>query len=580
MRDNRPESAPYALSSNQMNIWNAEKAFSGTSINAVCATIRVLGAVDIPALQKALDAVVSSEAQLRARIALEDGAPKQYVSPYEHRLFPVFDFTKTDSTGLSHWEDTVAREPMKLIDAPLYDFRIFRQSESEGGILVKLHHIISDGWSQMLLSNRIAETYLALLSGREAKLVPGPSYELHVEKENVYLGSPARGKDEAFWRERLEGFEGASAVKDCLSADVSPVGRRKTFRLSHMLNHLIRDFCEKYRVAPFAVYYMALAIYLNRATGARRLAIGVPVFNRIDYQEKSTLGMFVSTLPFLGEIDEQWSFARFNEELMGQWLELLRHQRCRSPDQRHFQEAQPRRRRPVPHRALVSDEPHVQERERLRRLHGALALQRVSGRASFDPPEQHGGQLPLLRRLRLPHADLLGAGHRQAPRISDQHTDRRARRPGHARLEAARDRPRGKGQGALLVQPDREIPALRRRPRHAAAGREGAPAARGGHTRGPPAHLRGAVLDGLVLRARDRRALPRRGRRSRRLPRKGLPARGGGRGGGRLGQDMADFARGYAAGQAQRNTRGFRRGGARLRAGGGTSGLPRPRALS
>jgi len=310
-----------------MNIWNAEKAFSGTSINAVCATIRVLGAVDIPALQKALDAVVSSEAQLRARIALEDGAPKQYVSPYEHRLFPVFDFTKTDSTGLSHWEDTVAREPMKLIDAPLYDFRIFRQSESEGGILVKLHHIISDGWSQMLLSNRIAETYLALLSGREAKLVPGPSYELHVEKENAYLGSPARGKDEAFWRERLEGFEGASAVKDCLSADVSPVGRRKTFRLSHMLNHLIRDFCEKYRVAPFAVYYMALAIYLNRATGARRLAIGVPVFNRIDYQEKSTLGMFVSTLPFLGEIDEQWSFARFNEELMGQWLELLRHQR-------------------------------------------------------------------------------------------------------------------------------------------------------------------------------------------------------------------------------------------------------------
>lgn len=310
-----------------MNIWNAEKAFSGTSINAICATIRVLGTVDIPALQRVLDAVVGTEDQLRARITLEDGTPKQYVAPYEHRLFPVFDFTKTDSTGLSHWEDTIAREPMKLIDAPLYDFRIFKQSESAGGILVKLHHIISDGWSQMLLSNRIAETYLALLCGREATLVPGPSYELHVEKEKAYLASRARGKDEDFWRERLEGFDGASVVKNCLSADVSPVGRRKTFRFSHMVNHLIRDFCEKYRVAPFAVYYMALAIYLNRATGARRSAIGVPVFNRIDYQDKSTLGMFVSTLPFLGEIDEEWSFARFNEELTGQWFELLRHQR-------------------------------------------------------------------------------------------------------------------------------------------------------------------------------------------------------------------------------------------------------------
>lgn len=200
MRDERFESIPYALSSNQMNIWNAEKAFSGTSINAICATIRVLGTVDIPALQRVLDAVVGTEDQLRARITLEDGTPKQYVAPYEHRLFPVFDFTKTDSTGLSHWEDTIAREPMKLIDAPLYDFRIFKQSESAGGILVKLHHIISDGWSQMLLSNRIAETYLALLCGREATLVPGPSYELHVEKEKAYLASRARGKDEEIGR--------------------------------------------------------------------------------------------------------------------------------------------------------------------------------------------------------------------------------------------------------------------------------------------------------------------------------------------------------------------------------------------
>lgn len=320
-------STPYALSSSQMNIWNAEKAFSGTSINTICATIRIMGVIDIGALQKSLDAVVKGDEQLRARITLAGGGPCQYIAPYEHSLFPVFDFTKTDSNGLSHWEDTVAREPMTLVDSPLYDFRIFRQNESEGGIVVKTHHIISDGWSQVLLSNRIAETYLALISGREAQVEIGPSYRLHVEKERNYLSSKAFEKDTAFWRGRLEAFDGASAVKDCLSAVVSPVGRRKTYRLSHMLNHLIHDFCDKYRVAPFAVYYMALAIYLNRASGATHSTIGVPVFNRADFQDKSTLGMFVSTLPFIGELDENWSFAQFNKELAEQWFELLRHQR-------------------------------------------------------------------------------------------------------------------------------------------------------------------------------------------------------------------------------------------------------------
>lgn len=310
-----------------MNIWNAERAFSGTSINTICATIRIIGALDVAALQKSLDLVVRNDEQIRARITVVNGKPCQYIAPYEPALFPVFDFTKTDSTGLLHWEDTIAREAISLIDAPLYDFRIFKQNESEGGIIVKTHHIISDGWSQVLLSNRIAETYLALISGREAKVEVGPSYGLHVEKEEKYLSSAAHEKDVAFWRERLAGFEGASTVKDCLSAVVSPVGRRKTFRLSHVLNHLIREFCAKYRVAPFAVYYMALAIYLNRTSGATRTAIGVPVFNRADYQDKNTLGMFVSTLPFLGEVDENWSIERFNTELAGQWFELLRHQR-------------------------------------------------------------------------------------------------------------------------------------------------------------------------------------------------------------------------------------------------------------
>ena len=37
--------------------------------------------------------------------------------------------------------------------------------------------------------------------------------------------------------------------------------------------------------------------------------------------------MFVNTLPFYNEIDDDWSLDQFNEALMDQWYELLRHQR-------------------------------------------------------------------------------------------------------------------------------------------------------------------------------------------------------------------------------------------------------------
>ena len=37
--------------------------------------------------------------------------------------------------------------------------------------------------------------------------------------------------------------------------------------------------------------------------------------------------MFVNTLPFYNEIQDEWTLNQFNEELMEAWFELLRHQR-------------------------------------------------------------------------------------------------------------------------------------------------------------------------------------------------------------------------------------------------------------
>ena len=72
---------------------------------------------------------------------------------------------------------------------------------------------------------------------------------------------------------------------------------------------------------------MALAIYFKRIGGADRFTIGVPIYNRSSYVSKQTTGMFVSTLPFISDIYEEWCFSEFNEQLALNWYELLRHQK-------------------------------------------------------------------------------------------------------------------------------------------------------------------------------------------------------------------------------------------------------------
>ena len=157
----------FPLSLSQLNFLSLERALSGTSVNNISTTIRIRGRVDFVALQKSINLVIESDTSLRTQLLTVDGGEiMQYHAPYIEEKFPVYDFTNTSEEGIANWEQAVTRELIRLEDSPLYRFILFRDSENSGGILVKLHHIIADGWTQIMLCNKIGKTYLELLSGK------------------------------------------------------------------------------------------------------------------------------------------------------------------------------------------------------------------------------------------------------------------------------------------------------------------------------------------------------------------------------------------------------------------------------
>ena len=317
----------YSLSLSQQNIWDIECACPGTSINNICTTLHIRGRVDFSALQRSVDLVLEADPSLRTRITLRDKVPMQYQSPSRSEVIPIYDFTLSTRDGIEAWEQSFAREVMPTLDAPLYRFVLLRTGETTGSLVMKLHHLISEGWTQIMRCNRICAAYLDLLEGKEVHPEPAPSYQAHIEEETRYLSSSAYKRDEAYWQQMLEHPAEPAALKSLRSASISSVGRRLTFALPQDLNSGIYSFCKQNRLAPFSLFYMALAIYLKRTGTADRFTIGVPIFNRSSYADKQTSGMFVSTLPFFGELDSAWSLARFTKEMGTAWLDLLRHQR-------------------------------------------------------------------------------------------------------------------------------------------------------------------------------------------------------------------------------------------------------------
>lgn len=318
----------FPLSLSQQNILGLERSLSGTSVNNISTTVKIRGRLDFAVLEKSINAIIESDSTLRTRLCSTPEGVMQYRVPFEKEDIPVYDFTNTSADGIENWECAVTREAIFAEDAPLYRFVLFRASEDVGGILVKLHHIIADGWSQIMLCNKIAKLYLELLSGNDGASVEiSPDYRLHIQEENDYLASPAYKKDERYWRRMVASSGEPSCLKSVTGATVSPVGKRLSFDLPQVINHAIFSYCQEKRVAPFAVFYMALAIYFKRNGGDDRFTVGVPIFNRTSHTFKQSTGMFVTTLPFFNELCDEWTLNEFNDDLAEKWFELLKHQR-------------------------------------------------------------------------------------------------------------------------------------------------------------------------------------------------------------------------------------------------------------
>ena len=115
-----------------------------------------------------------------------------------------------------------------------------------------------------------------MLRGEAPLKEPMPDYALHIEQENRYLASKSFARDKEYWKAMLKDIHPAEA-KEHPYAQVSPVGIRRSFAVSNRMNRMIAGFCREKKVSPFAVFYMALAIYLRRIKGQERFCIGIAV---------------------------------------------------------------------------------------------------------------------------------------------------------------------------------------------------------------------------------------------------------------------------------------------------------------
>ncbi len=295
----------HRLTHPQKRIWYIDEVHEGSQLHNIGGCLNIHDDIDVAVMQRTLNLIIEKNDALRIRINKTSSDVNQYVEKFSIEDIDFLDFSGADNPNkeFSVWLDEVFKKPFTIYNSKLYYFAIYKLSDKEFGVLVKLHHIISDGWSLTLVQNQICDLYENLLNSRESDLQFN-SYIDYIKAEDEYLSSERFNKNKNFWLNKF-----VDIPEDFLYTSANSVeGQRLTFDIDEKLSKSIKDFAKDTSCSLNTFFIAILFIFLKKTINKNDLILGTPVFNRTSKEQKGMIGMFTSTVPVRVSMEQDLTF--------------------------------------------------------------------------------------------------------------------------------------------------------------------------------------------------------------------------------------------------------------------------------
>jgi Condensation domain len=199
----------FPLSFAQQRLWFLQQMNPQSPAYNMPVASRLLGKLDVKALEQALNEIVQRHEILRTTFQMVDAQPMQVISPSAVLILPLFDLTHLPETIREAKAHRLAvenlRQPFDLVNGPLVRARLVRMNVEDHVLLLAMHHIISDGWSISVLVNELAALYNSFSIGVPSTLPDLPiQYADYAHWQRSWLTGEVVDAQLDYWKKRLE----------------------------------------------------------------------------------------------------------------------------------------------------------------------------------------------------------------------------------------------------------------------------------------------------------------------------------------------------------------------------------------
>uniref|UniRef100_UPI002B1CD295 non-ribosomal peptide synthetase n=1 Tax=Massilia phyllosphaerae TaxID=3106034 RepID=UPI002B1CD295 len=268
------------------------------------AALRLDGALDVAALQRALDGVVGRHEVLRTVYDdTETGPVQRILAPHpvalDMRDLSAGTVPAAEAARLARCE---AARPFDLASGPMLRASLLRLGPGAHVLLVTLHHIAADGWSVGVIVRELGALYAAYCADGANGSDPLPPLPVQYADYAKWQRGQAEGarmaSQLAYWRARLDGLPRVHN----LPLD-KPRPAQQDFRGLQHVEHVgpsllasLKALASAHDATLFMLLQGAFALLLGRWSNESDIVMGSPVAGRAHKETEGLVGLFVNTL--------------------------------------------------------------------------------------------------------------------------------------------------------------------------------------------------------------------------------------------------------------------------------------------
>ena len=293
------------------------------------------GAFNIDAMERAIQNIVQRHEALRTRICPEGNF--QEILPKVEFKIPFIDFSNSLNgeyeSQISQWLEQKIQEPFNLNQAPLFQVYILKLEEKLHQLIIKIHHIISDGFSTGIMLQEISTLYEAYCQGNIAQLEQPMQFREYIESQNKKSRTEKMIGHESYW---LEKFSSSIPILDLPTDRPRPPimsyrGDKQTLSLDAKLCAQIKRVSKQFRCTLFMTLLAAYKILLYKLTADEDIVVGIPTAGRNLEESRNLVGYCTHLLPirsslFSNDDSKPLTFADFLIKMRGILLDDYEHQ--------------------------------------------------------------------------------------------------------------------------------------------------------------------------------------------------------------------------------------------------------------